>query len=264
MPRNTLTIGALAERAGVSVRTLQYYDRVGLLRAATSVGGRRLYTPRDVAKLQQILFLKSFGLSLQEIAESVSDRQSPDDLLAVFRRQRELLGQQVANLTQVIGGLDTVIVELRLGQELSLERLVAIMELMRQGQPYAFVAGYFDDRQYRGIAERFADSTAAERFLPRAKESFARLEALHRAGADPEGPEGQELAADWWDLVQEFAKPDPSLLRSMIRAGMDIDHWPEATGYSREAIRDFLGLALQRYLRDRGIELPAEEERDHA
>jgi DNA-binding transcriptional MerR regulator len=263
MPRNTLTIGALAEQAGVSVRTLQYYDRVGLLRAATSEGGRRLYTPRDVAKLQQILFLKSFGLSLQEIAESVSDRQSSEDLLAVFGRQRELLERQVANLNRMIGGLETAIADLRLGQELSLERLVAIMELTRQGLPYAFVAGYFDDRQYRGIAERFADSPAAERFLPRAMESFARLEALHRAGADPEGPEGQELAAQWWELVQEFAKPDPSLLGSMIRAGMDVDRWPEAPGHAREAIRDFLGAALQRYLRDRGIQLGPDGELDH-
>jgi len=263
MPFKALTIGALAERAGVSVRTLQYYDRIGLLRASTSEGGRRTYAPGDIAKLQQILFLKSFGLSLEEIADSVSDRQSPEDLAAVFMRQRDLLGKQVANLNQVIGNLDSVIAQLRGGQEVSLDRLVAIMELMRRGHPYAFVASYFDDRQYRGIVERFAGSRAAEDFLPRSQETFTQLEALHRAGADPEGPAGQELAARWWDLVQEFTKPDPSLLRSMISAGMDVDRWPETPGISREAIRDFLGKALDRYLRDHGIHLPEEEASDH-
>jgi len=57
-------IGDLAEKAGVSVKALQYYDKTGLLKSVFSEGGRRMYTRDDIFKLQQILFFRSCGFSL--------------------------------------------------------------------------------------------------------------------------------------------------------------------------------------------------------
>ena len=54
------TIGDLAKKAGVTVRTLQFYDRSGLLKSTLSAGGRRMFGRDDVLRLSQILFLKSF------------------------------------------------------------------------------------------------------------------------------------------------------------------------------------------------------------
>ena len=52
----------------VTVRTLQYYDREGVLSpSAESAGGRRLYTDKDLVRLHQILSLKSLGFSLDDI-----------------------------------------------------------------------------------------------------------------------------------------------------------------------------------------------------
>ena len=56
LPDGFMTVGKLAERMGVTVRTLQYYDREGLLSpTAESGGGRRLYTDKDMIQLHQIL-----------------------------------------------------------------------------------------------------------------------------------------------------------------------------------------------------------------
>lgn len=63
-----LTVGQLAKKSHVTVRTLQYYDRSGLLKpTAYSEGGRRLYSRQDSLRLQQILFLKTLGFSLEDI-----------------------------------------------------------------------------------------------------------------------------------------------------------------------------------------------------
>ena len=66
-------IAQFAQLAGVTVRTLQYYDRMGLLRpSATTEANYRLYTTADLLKLQQILTLKWMGFSLSEIGAILS------------------------------------------------------------------------------------------------------------------------------------------------------------------------------------------------
>ena len=58
IPHGYMTVGEVAKKMDVTVRTLQHYDREGLLSpSAISEGGRRLYTDKDIVKLHQILSL---------------------------------------------------------------------------------------------------------------------------------------------------------------------------------------------------------------
>lgn len=84
------TISQVAKLTGVSTRTLQYYDEIGLLKPSeiTSVG-YRLYDDDALQQLQQILFFKELGFKLKEIAEIL---QRPDfDRIAAYKKQKELL-----------------------------------------------------------------------------------------------------------------------------------------------------------------------------
>ena len=64
IPQGYMTVGEVAKKMNVSVRTLQYYDKEGLLvPSAESEGGRRLYTDKDMIQLHQILSLKHLGFS---------------------------------------------------------------------------------------------------------------------------------------------------------------------------------------------------------
>lgn len=68
------TIQKLGNLAGVSTRTLRYYDEIGLLKPArTSSSGYRIYGQREVDLLQQILFYRELGLSLEDIRSIVTD-----------------------------------------------------------------------------------------------------------------------------------------------------------------------------------------------
>ena len=61
IPQRYMTVGEAAKKFGVTVRTLQYYDKEGLLTpSAESEGGRRLYTNKDLVLFHQINSLKSF------------------------------------------------------------------------------------------------------------------------------------------------------------------------------------------------------------
>jgi MerR family transcriptional regulator, multidrug-efflux activator len=81
-------IKEVAELAGVSVRTLHHYDNIGLLVPETlSPAGYRLYTPVNLERLQQILFFKEIGFTLQQIKEILDDPK--------FDRKQALLEHKV-------------------------------------------------------------------------------------------------------------------------------------------------------------------------
>src|SRR5262245_2844938 len=63
----TLTIGALARRADVAATTLRYYERIGLIKSPTRVGGQRRYDDSIVARLDVIRLCKAAGFALDEI-----------------------------------------------------------------------------------------------------------------------------------------------------------------------------------------------------
>lgn len=80
-----LTTGALAKQLGISVRTIRYYDQIGLVRPSMKgAGGRRHYGPDDILQLQKILLLKSLNLSLEDSRSILSER-SMEEILAVHR-----------------------------------------------------------------------------------------------------------------------------------------------------------------------------------
>ena len=81
----TFHIGAVAERTGLSLRTLRHYDEVGLLRpTGRTDGGFRLYTEPDVQRLLLIRRMKPLGFSLEEMADlldltdSLADGDTPE------------------------------------------------------------------------------------------------------------------------------------------------------------------------------------------
>src|SRR3954452_16244111 len=94
-----LKVGELARRSGVSVRTLHYYEEIGLLAPSQHTPtGHRLYALTDVTRLQQIVSLRQLGLSLTEIRACLaSSTFDPADVvdrhLARIREQMELQRQ---------------------------------------------------------------------------------------------------------------------------------------------------------------------------
>ena len=254
-----IAIGELARLCGVTVRTLQYYDKTGLLTASFNKGGRRMYSRDDLIKLQQILFLKSFGFSLEEIAGKLLKNDSSTDLAKVFTRQRNMLLNQKENLQHIIDSLDIVIEESGKGHDISLEKVMAILELMKQKNPYAFIIWYLDDEQFSSISERFSSGTDYQFFMTRISELSSRMVILYQQHADPEGAEGQDIAKQWWQMVHDFSAGNDALLRTLVASGEDMANWPGHTDEMRNVLKNFLAPALDCYFRRTGQQVPTEK-----
>lgn len=104
------TVQRLAKLAGVSARTLRYYDEIGILKPARiSSSGYRLYGRAEVDRLQQILFYRELGVSLDSIRELVT---APSfDKTAALRAHREKLLAKREQLDKLIANVDKTIAE---------------------------------------------------------------------------------------------------------------------------------------------------------
>jgi len=112
------TVKQLADLAGVSRRTLHHYDEVGLLKPSTRAKNKyRYYDDGAVLRLQQILFYRELGLSLNEIRALLSQ---PDfDVRRSLEAHRGELQKRVARLNRLIDTVDKTIVHLNGGITMS-------------------------------------------------------------------------------------------------------------------------------------------------
>jgi DNA-binding transcriptional MerR regulator len=106
------TVGAVARLAGVSVRSLHHYDQIGLLTPGDrNPAGYRIYSRPDLKRLQQILFYRGLGFTLDGIAAILAD--PGQDAHAHLRRQHRLLREQISRGQQMLAAVEK---ELEAGQ----------------------------------------------------------------------------------------------------------------------------------------------------
>lgn len=106
-------VGDLAKLTGLTVRTLRFYDQIGLFSpSGQTESGHRLYSESDLSRLQQILSLKELGLSLEEIKSALTDGQiSPLEIVNLqigrikeqIRLQQKLL-EQLGHVSKLMQG----------------------------------------------------------------------------------------------------------------------------------------------------------------
>jgi DNA-binding transcriptional MerR regulator len=99
MTEPTMQIGEVAERIGLSLRTIRYYEEVGLITpSGRTQGGFRLYTERDVVRLQVVKDMKPLGFSLDEMRDllGVLDRLDGVDVTNPTRAEQEALLERLA------------------------------------------------------------------------------------------------------------------------------------------------------------------------
>jgi DNA-binding transcriptional MerR regulator len=106
------TIKKLADLAGVSVRTLHYYDEVELLKPQSrSESGYRYYGEEAVVRLQQIMFFRELGFGLEEIGKIISN---PDfDVLEALQSHRTLLTKKAERINKLLTTVDKTIQKLK-------------------------------------------------------------------------------------------------------------------------------------------------------
>lgn len=120
--RGSYTVSQLAALSGVSVRALHHYDEIGLLKpASVGLNGYRYYGREELLRLQQILFHRELGLSLDEIRQAID---TPGfDRAAALRDQREKLVAEIARLRKLTRTIDDTLADLEGAKTMNEKRM---------------------------------------------------------------------------------------------------------------------------------------------
>ncbi len=133
----TYRIGEIAERIGLSVDTLRYYEKIELLpRVARDASGLRVYNDKDISRLRFVQRAQRMDFTLAEIAELLRMRENPRRARAGVRK---LTAQKLADIEARLGDLRTLRGELRLLLDLCAHSAKGcpIIDGLEQGKPRA-------------------------------------------------------------------------------------------------------------------------------
>lgn len=192
-----LTVGRLAELAGVTVRTLHHYDEIGLVcPSARTAAGYRAYSAADVERLRQVLLYRRLGFGLREVAELIGD---PDtDAVAHLRRQRALLLEQRDHVDDMVAAIDKELEARAMGINLTPEEQLEVFGTDKAGGEWADEAeqrwggtGPYEESRRRTATYTKGDWT---RIKAETDENIAAFAALLRAGAAADGPDAMDQA----------------------------------------------------------------------
>jgi DNA-binding transcriptional MerR regulator len=117
-PHDSYTVSQLATLSGISVRALHHYDEIGLLKpASVGLNGYRYYGREQLLRLQQILFHRELGLSLDEIRLAID---TPGfDRATALRRHRERLVSEIARLRELTTTIEDTLADLEGGKPMT-------------------------------------------------------------------------------------------------------------------------------------------------
>lgn len=113
----SLQIGEVAKRVGVSVRTVRYYEELDLLQpSGLTSGGMRLYTEKDVVRLRFIYRLRKLQMSLDEIKLVLDGEQTPgnrqervEHTMQLLQLEQTRIDEQMAALHQLYDEVDNAL-----------------------------------------------------------------------------------------------------------------------------------------------------------
>ena len=207
-----LTVGALARRTGLTIRTLHHYDEIGLLSpSGRTETGYRLYSDDDVRRLERIVLLRGLGMPLESIASALQGNGR--ELLELLERHSIAMEAELERLRKAQSRLTESIAQLRNHQYRTTDDALSLIEAV------AAFERYFTEEQRHALRLR-AEALGAER-IGQADAQWARLIADVRqemeAGTPPDDVRVVSLAREWQSLLDEFTNGRFDIARSAGR-----------------------------------------------
>ncbi|MGY1704092.1 MerR family transcriptional regulator [Geodermatophilus sp. SYSU D00697] len=191
-----MNVGEVAALAGVTVRTLHHYDRIGLVSpSGRTSAGYRQYSPADLDRLHQVLLYRELGFPLEQVATLLDDPSA--DPAEHLRRQHRLLLDRLERTRAMVAAVEKEMEARAMGIELTAEER---FEVFGEHDPAQYEA---EVQERWGGTEAYAESQRRTRGY--SKEDWLRVKAEQedigsrfvaamRSGAAPDSTEAMDVA----------------------------------------------------------------------
>ena len=214
-----MTVKEVSDITGISVRTLHYYDEIGLLvPTQKSEAGYRLYDDEALERLRQILFFREFDISLKEI-RAVMENPAFDrnEILQMQRRmlvrKKERLERLITSIDKILKGEDKMDFEVFDRSEIE-EIWDSMYENCSEAQRAIFIAHYGSKEAWR---KQFLESAASDE----AQQNFAKI--VEWYGSKEKAMEAQKNPTDA-GLVTAYQKRITAVMQKLAdKMGTDVN-----------------------------------------
>ncbi len=214
-----------ARLAGVTVRALHHYDRIGLLKAQRNNSGHRLYTTGDLERLEQIAALKFLGIPLKEIKALLEC--NPLTLLESLRLQLGALTEKREQIDRAIHAIEQAekLVRVGLPADAVLRKIIKAVETPATGP---FMKKYYTEEAWekRTLIREHISPQTLEGYRQAWKQLFLEVEAALELSPASEG--AQLLAQRWVLLAELVSGGDVEVKAGGVKAWKDHQNWPVA------------------------------------
>ena len=244
IPQGFMTVGEAAKKMGVTVRTLQYYDKEGLL-------------SKDLVTLHQIISLKSLGFSLDDIKERLTSLETPADVANALTEQADDIRRKIEQLQASLSAIEQLKTEVLQMQTVNFKKYADIIVNLQMKNEFYPLIKRFDDDTLDHIRSKF-DKESGLDFMDRfnrLSDEIVRLQKenvppesvqLQKENVPPESEKCQQVVKEYWGLIMEFTNGDMSMLPKLMEVG-NIDTATNAWEERQKIVNAYLEPALQVY-----------------
>lgn len=209
-----LTASEFAARAGITVRALHLYDRLGLLKPKErSRTGYRLYGDAELERVEQIVALRFVGLPRARIKALLDHALPLDDALSA---QTQLLQQQREKIDAALAAIASARKALSRNAQ-PWDALRPVLEVMTMQDDTTWMERYYSPEALKTLQTR--REALGPEGMQRAQNDWAALiadiEAAAARNADPAGDDARELVQRWNELIAAFTGGDANVSKGL-------------------------------------------------
>ena len=210
------TVKEIADIAGVSRRTLHYYDQIDLLKPSTiGKNGYRFYEEEAILQLQQILFYRELDFSLNDISEMM---KRPDyDRLESMTAHRAALQKRVGRLNKLITTIDQTILHLNGELEMTTDDLFEGFDEETREAYAEEAAQRWDPEQVKASNQRWKNYSAEKQRQIIEESKHINLDLLAHMDEGHDSEAVQAIVGRWYEHISHFYQPTLAIFRGLGR-----------------------------------------------
>ncbi len=251
-----ITVGELAKEANVTVRTLQYYDKINLLKPSSiSEGGRRLYSRNDISILHQIVTFKSLGLSLDDIKKRIMPINSNDDINRMLLKQTDLIKEQISKANKILESIEMITSEINEEDIVDWSKYSNMMKLIQDNNESFWLMNYLEDDMLETITsvhEQYSEKELPSDWFVKC---MKKARDLISSGSKHDSKEAQALALEMWTMVEKYSNGKPEMMKKLYEFYSESEEWPKQYSDMQKEISSFIEKSIEYYVKEHMMKL---------
>ena len=246
MDEKQISTGEVAKISGLTIRTLQHYDNIGVLPSSgRTEGGRRFYTESDMIQLEHIVFYRGLGFSLNQIKKILAEPKTDKNADELLSAQKIMLYNQIYNIQNSIAAIEASQEIINAGKTPPWTLLAAFMQSLGTVDLSVWENYEFSEEQTEVFEEHFQTLNDVMDFYNTWKRLSIKSAAFNEAGIMPSETIAQTM--EWTEMVQKVTGGNPEHEQAFLAVDNQREVWNPAERELIKKAEPFLEEALNIY-----------------